>query len=62
MKYRQDHHKVCEIPFNSTNKFQVSVHEIPDKSENGRLLVMKGAPERILERCNTISINGVDVN
>ena len=61
MKYRHDHHKVCEIPFNSTNKFQVSVHEIPDKSENGRLLVMKGAPERILERCQTILVNGKEL-
>jgi len=46
--------KLVEIPFNSTNKFQVSVHKHNGKS----LLVMKGAPERIVERCSTIFIDG----
>mgnify|MGYP001483905368 CR=1 FL=1 len=27
MKFRSNNKKVCEIPFNSTNKFQVSIHE-----------------------------------
>ena len=39
---------------NSTNKYQVSIHE----KEGGYLLVMKGAPERILDRCSTILVNG----
>lgn len=55
-KVREEHKKVIEIPFNSTNKYQVSVHVMPDQS--GHLLVMKGAPERILDRCNSILING----
>jgi len=58
MEYRKNNKKVCEIPFNSTNKFQVSIHETEDKSDDSYLLVMKGAPERILERCKTIVING----
>merc|ERR1712142_893264 len=58
MGYRKNNKKVCEIPFNSTNKFQVSIHESEDKSVDGYLLVMKGAPERILDRCSTIVING----
>ena len=62
MKYRQDWNKVAEIPFNSTNKFQLSIHDFPDKSESGRLLVMKGAPERILEHCSKILINGEDLD
>merc|ERR1719193_2360131 len=37
--------KICEIPFNSTNKWQLSIHEIPDDTRY--LLVMEGAPERI---------------
>merc|ERR1711983_758182 len=59
MDYRRGNPKVCEIPFNSTNKFQVSIHET-EKTDNekGYLLVMKGAPERILDRCSTIHING----
>lgn len=49
------------MPFNSTNKFQLSVHETSTGKENGLLLVMKGAPERILERSKTILINGETV-
>merc|ERR1712042_16540 len=61
MEYRKNNKKVCEIPFNSTNKFQVSIHESEDKSVDGYLLVMKGAPERILDRCSTIVINGKEM-
>jgi len=57
MDYRAKNKKVCEIPFNSTNKYQVSVHETND-SDPRSLLVMKGAPERILERCSTIVVEG----
>merc|ERR1712032_70887 len=39
MDYRARNKKVCEIPFNSTNKFQVSVHEQEDKSDSRYLLV-----------------------
>merc|ERR1712121_373639 len=58
MDYRARNKKVCEIPFNSTNKFQVSIHETEDPNDNRYLLVMKGAPERILERCSTIVVDG----
>merc|ERR1712156_1145815 len=60
MEYRRRHKKVCEIPFNSTNKFQVSIHETDDKDDPRYLLVMKGAPERILDRCSTIIIDGTE--
>jgi magnesium-transporting ATPase (P-type) len=44
----------------------VSIHEIRSGNEldNDRvhyLLVMKGAPERILEKCSTIFIDGQDI-
>ena len=52
--------QVAEIPFNSTNKYQVSIHEVDDPNDPRYLLVMKGAPERILERCSTIMLNGVE--
>merc|ERR1712115_622933 len=61
MGYRDANKKVCGIPFNSTNKFQVSIHETDDPSDQRYLLVMKGAPERILERCATIVINGTEM-
>ncbi|XP_065323072.1 sodium/potassium-transporting ATPase subunit alpha-B-like isoform X2 [Gordionus sp. m RMFG-2023] len=53
---RAKNRKVAEIPFNSTNKYQVSIHEI--ENESRYLLVMKGAPERIFDRCSTIMIQG----
>lgn len=56
--YRQKNPKVCEIPFNSTNKYHVTIHELDDPQNPGHLLCMKGAPERILDRCSTIFING----
>uniref|UniRef100_A0A1I8C3A0 Sodium/potassium-transporting ATPase subunit alpha n=1 Tax=Meloidogyne hapla TaxID=6305 RepID=A0A1I8C3A0_MELHA len=53
--FRAAHPKIAEIPFNSTNKYQVSIHAY----DNGtNLLVMKGAPERVLARCDKILING----
>ncbi|XP_012544719.1 sodium/potassium-transporting ATPase subunit alpha isoform X3 [Bombyx mandarina] len=58
LSIRKRNKKVCEIPFNSTNKYQVSIHESDDPSDPRHLLVMKGAPERILERCSTIFIGG----
>ena len=59
MDYRARHKKVCEIPFNSRNKYQVSIHEY-EKGDSVHLLVMKGAPERILDRCSSIVVNGVE--
>merc|ERR1739838_292922 len=58
MDYRSKNKKACEIPFNSTNKFQVSIHETEDPNEKRYLLAMKGAPERILDRCSTIVVEG----
>ncbi|CAD5112615.1 DgyrCDS1828 [Dimorphilus gyrociliatus] len=56
LEFRAQNPAVCEIPFNSTNKFQLSIHKM---NENNRhLLVMKGAPERVLSKCSTILING----
>lgn len=65
--YRQQNKKIVELPFNSTNKYQVSIHEIQDgnndsaTTQQGYLLVMKGAPERILQRCSTMLLNEKEV-
>ena len=56
--YRAKNKKVAEIPFNSTNKYQLSIHAVNDP---GYLLVMKGAPERILTRCTTILMGGEEI-
>ncbi|XP_017557416.1 sodium/potassium-transporting ATPase subunit alpha-1-like [Pygocentrus nattereri] len=55
---RDKHPKVAEIPFNSTNKYQLSIHKNPNPSESKHLLLMKGAPERILDRCSSILLQG----
>ncbi|XP_064394340.1 sodium/potassium-transporting ATPase subunit alpha-3-like [Halichondria panicea] len=58
-KYREKHPKICEIPFNSTNKYQLSIHERADGDEY--ILVIKGAPERILENCSRyLTSNGTE--
>ncbi|KTF75832.1 hypothetical protein cypCar_00028621 [Cyprinus carpio] len=58
IEMRENYPKICEIPFNSTNKYQLSIHKNPNSSESKHLLVMKGAPERILDQCSTILIQG----
>uniref|UniRef100_A0A3Q4HMT5 Sodium/potassium-transporting ATPase subunit alpha n=1 Tax=Neolamprologus brichardi TaxID=32507 RepID=A0A3Q4HMT5_NEOBR len=61
MDYRNRFKKIVEVPFNSTNKFQLSIHELEDPLDLRYLLVMKGAPERILERCSTILVKGQEL-
>ncbi|XP_041115242.1 sodium/potassium-transporting ATPase subunit alpha-1-like isoform X1 [Polyodon spathula] len=58
MAMRDKNAKIEEIPFNSTNKYQLSIHRNANPNESRYLLVMKGAPERILDRCTTILIQG----
>ena len=60
MAMRARNKKVCEIPFNSSNKYQVSIHENEDKNDGRYFVAMKGAPERILDLCTTIFLNGVE--
>ena len=57
MRFRAKHPKVCEIPFNSSNKYHVTIHKIDDNENANFILLLKGAPERVLERCSTIYIN-----
>ncbi|KAK7092204.1 sodium/potassium-transporting ATPase subunit alpha-3-like [Littorina saxatilis] len=59
-QYRSSNPKLVEVPFNSANKYQVSVHQQADQSDRRLLLVMKGAPERILERCTRYIHEGRD--
>eukprot|EP00357_Protocruzia_adherens_P031132 CAMPEP_0115014404 /NCGR_PEP_ID=MMETSP0216-20121206/26055_1 /TAXON_ID=223996 /ORGANISM="Protocruzia adherens, Strain Boccale" /LENGTH=1142 /DNA_ID=CAMNT_0002384131 /DNA_START=450 /DNA_END=3878 /DNA_ORIENTATION=- len=45
---------VARIPFNSQNKFAASIHK-----DNGKtVLFMKGAPERVWQRCTHVLSNG----
>lgn len=62
LKYRQKHRKIFEIPFNSANKYHVTIYEMDGGIEgNIHLLCMKGAPEIIFDLCSTIMINGKEV-
>lgn len=49
MRLRHAHPLLCP---------QLSIHETEDPNDNRYLLVMKGAPERILDRCSTILLQG----
>lgn len=48
--FQLTHRKVAEIPFNSTTKYQLSIH----KEEKGYTIIMKGAPEVIIDVCSSI--------
>lgn len=61
LSYREHNKKCAEMPFNSTNKFQLSIHQTVENIGKGLLLVMKGAPERIADRCSKILLNGQTV-
>jgi len=61
--YRQAHPKLHEIPFDSANKWQISVHlkerglypvgdlDDDDSWNKRAIAVLKGAPERVLKMC-----------
>jgi len=56
LETRAQYPKLFEIKFNSTNKWQLSIHKQP----GGRppLLVLKGAPERVLDKCTSYFSKG----
>ncbi|KAJ0178264.1 hypothetical protein K1T71_006087 [Dendrolimus kikuchii] len=57
---RRNFPKVAEIPFNSVNKYQVSIHL--DKSLSRCVIVMKGAPECVLSHCSTLAVHNKNIN
>ena len=48
-KYRAAYPKEFEIPFNSANKWHLTAHRIAGGDDG--LMLLKGAPERILQKC-----------
>lgn len=58
LEYRSANPKVFEIPFNSTNKWQVSIHEDEQNPEGPLVLVLKGAPERVINMCDKVLVEG----
>jgi sodium/potassium-transporting ATPase subunit alpha len=59
--YHKANPKLHEIKFNSTNKWQLSIHKPEDPSAKHPLMVFKGAPERVINRCTKILIDGQEV-
>lgn len=53
--YRKENRRVFGIPFNSTNKWMLSIHKQPDTHK--LLLMVKGAPERVLALCEKVEVN-----
>ncbi|KXN64943.1 hypothetical protein CONCODRAFT_44889, partial [Conidiobolus coronatus NRRL 28638] len=49
--------KVFEIPFNSDNKWALSINKLPNP-DGDLTLLLKGAPERVLRLCSSILIDG----
>lgn len=57
--YRQQHPKVHEIPFNSSFKWQMSIHHMSSMKANSTMasnsadhvLMLKGAPDVLLDKC-----------
>lgn len=58
IEFRDQNQKLKEIPFNSKNKYQLSLHRQDNDDSKPLLMVMKGAPERITSRCGTVLIGG----
>lgn len=50
----------CLIPFSSDIKFNLFIRDM-SKDGEGLTVYMKGAPERILNRCSKILVNGEEV-
>ena len=57
--FRSLHPKVCEVPFSSISKLQLTIHEARDFQTNGYLLTMFGEPETVLNRCASALVQGL---
>ena len=40
----------------------MQINQNPENTDEGLMVVLKGAPERVLNRCNKILINGEELN
>lgn len=54
--FREANPQVMTVPFNSTNKFMITCNKLAEDPTQLRLS-MKGAPERVMDRCSTILTN-----
>ena len=57
-QFRLKNKQVATIPFNSANKFMLTVNVDSEAGGKQLRLCMKGAPERVLDRCDKVMVNG----
>jgi Ca2+-transporting ATPase len=55
----KEYGRLDEIPFNEEYKFQATLHQ---NSEGAKVSFLKGSPERVLEMCSMIQMQGKVVN
>ncbi|KAJ8730277.1 hypothetical protein PYW07_017315 [Mythimna separata] len=55
-KVQMENPRVAEIPFSSAYKYQVTIHHM--LSTDSYALIMKGAPEIVLEYCSKVLMSG----
>lgn len=55
-EYRHACPRIFCVPFNSSNKWMLSIHQVENKSA---LVMAKGAPEKIMDMCSHLLVNGV---
>eukprot|EP00668_Euglena_longa_P041182 GGOE01054204.1.p1 GENE.GGOE01054204.1~~GGOE01054204.1.p1 ORF type:complete len:1059 (-),score=247.52 GGOE01054204.1:414-3221(-) len=58
--HREEHRRVAILPFSSSNKWMLTICVDPE-TPNGVCVYMKGAPERVIERCSTAILGGETV-
>jgi len=51
-EYRDTNTKLYEIPFNSENKWQMSIHKEGSSKNESNILYLKGAPDVLLSKCS----------
>jgi P-type Ca2+ transporter type 2C len=56
---RRGHPRLTEIPFESSTKFMATLHA-SDRDHEGRLLVVKGAFDVLVDRCSHIDMSDTD--
>lgn len=49
------------IPFNSSYKFALKIYEVHGDNQYSHIVYLKGAPERIWEKCERLLVNGEEV-
>jgi magnesium-transporting ATPase (P-type) len=50
--FRKKNPRVFSLPFNSKKKWMLSINSI--EGQNGLRLLVKGAPERVMDMCTTV--------